>query len=133
MYYQTSISTESNVLGRVRKLSSHVHFCETSFVISLRKGLKGVGEYLFCEKDSLTKSTVVSLVCGDGLLEFMLKLLVVFSSKTTRNADVHWMKYSPRTSNVRPGYAGDLMAGGVHCCSSGWASKSHCISFSGRV
>lgn len=49
--------------------------------------------------------------------------MVVFSGRTTRNAAVHWMKYSPGTSNVRPGNAGDLMAGGVHCCHSGWASK----------
>lgn len=41
---------------------------------------------------------------------------------------MHWMKYSPGTSNVGPGYAGDLTAEGVHCCSSGWASK-HILHF----
>lgn len=36
MYYQTNISTESNVLGRARKPSSHVHFCEPSSVVFLK-------------------------------------------------------------------------------------------------
>lgn len=69
MYYQTSISTESTVLGRVRKPSSHVLW-DKFYSLPQGSGLKGVGECLFCEKDSLTNSTVVLF----GLQEFMLEL-----------------------------------------------------------
>lgn len=123
MYSQTSISTESAVLDRVRKPSSHVHFCGTSSVVSLKDQVwKERENACFVRKTpSQTAQWFVwsmKMAFGSSCWSWVL----ISSSRTTRNAAVHWMKCSPGTSNVRPGYARDLIAGSVHCCSSGWAS-----------
>lgn len=129
MYYQASISTESTVLGRVRKPSSHVDFCGANSVVSLKDQVWNEWENV-CFVRKIPSQTAQWCVWSVKMASRSSgwSWVVVFSSRTTRNAAVHWMKYSPGTWNVRAGYAGDLMAGGVHCCRSGWASK-HILHF----
>lgn len=64
------------------------------------------------------------LVYGDSVLELMLLLSGHFQQQNYQESSraQDEVRFSPGTANLRLGDASRLMAGGVHCYSSGWAS-----------